>query len=509
MNKALPVALLIALALCALPLRDMAMASTVFNGIINSDTTWTAESSPYNINGPVAVNRGATLTVEAGATVNFNGYILQVNGTFQALGTDSNPITFQGGGEVDFMPSSSSWSQSAGSGSIIEHTDGLYLIKITGVSPKIDSNRVGNPITVDDEVKVGGIKVYSGSPVITGNLFGDGYYSYIIGLTVAAGSPEVSGNTISRVTVTGGTPTIQSNVVTKGVYIDGGFPSVNGNQIIGPGYPGNYYDFGVSYYSNGITGGADEDGMVISGNTVVNCETGIDVGSYLGKTITVENNLVYNCSTAGIEASSGVTIQGNTIVYCNVSIALDDPCTVSNNNLENYVSNSICLQNAQGAVNAANNWWGTPDTQAISQSIYDSKYNYNLGTVTYLPILAQPNSAAPSTQWTINWSPSQSNVTPIQATATPTSTPIIQQNQPTPTPTKSAASGGSTTRSVGSVEQTILGAAEVVAVALAVGWIIVIAVFVTRRLKRFLPEPAHDEVFHLNVICIEFHTLKR
>jgi len=48
------------------------------------------------------------------------------------------------------------------------------------------------------------------------------------------------------------------------------------------------------------------------------------------------------------------------------------------------------------SVTVSNNWWGTTDQQAISNSIYDSKNDFNLGTVNFVPFLAAPNPQAPS-----------------------------------------------------------------------------------------------------------------
>jgi len=56
-------------------------ADTNVTGIITSDTTWTKANSPYSLTGPVAVNSGITLTIEAGVQVYFNTYYLQVNGS--------------------------------------------------------------------------------------------------------------------------------------------------------------------------------------------------------------------------------------------------------------------------------------------------------------------------------------------------------------------------------------------------------------------------------------------
>ena len=40
-------------------------------------------------------------------------------------------------------------------------------------------------------------------------------------------------------------------------------------------------------------------------------------------------------------------------------------------------------------VDATNNWWGITDTQTINQTIYDSKIDTHLGTVTFVPFLVR------------------------------------------------------------------------------------------------------------------------
>lgn len=71
--------------------------------------------------------------------------------------------------------------------------------------------------------------------------------------------------------------------------------------------------------------------------------------------------------------------------------------------LNNIISNkeySIYLYASPSAttnaINVTNNWWGTLDSEAIVTSIRDYKYNAELGNVAYLPILSEPNYAAPT-----------------------------------------------------------------------------------------------------------------
>ena len=57
--------------------------------------TWTAANSPYQIQGDITVQTGQTLEIQAGVTIDFQGYYeLLVNGKLLALGDDNNKIHF-------------------------------------------------------------------------------------------------------------------------------------------------------------------------------------------------------------------------------------------------------------------------------------------------------------------------------------------------------------------------------------------------------------------------------
>jgi parallel beta-helix repeat protein len=76
---------------------DHAKSNTVISGgVISTDDTWTLGNSPYWIEGDVYVENEATLTVEAGVEVRFNGsYSLCIgNGTLSAIGDGANKIWF-------------------------------------------------------------------------------------------------------------------------------------------------------------------------------------------------------------------------------------------------------------------------------------------------------------------------------------------------------------------------------------------------------------------------------
>jgi outer membrane protein assembly factor BamB len=70
------------------------------SGRIATDTRWTTHESPYLVVGSILIEEWATLTIEPGVTVTFDGfYSLQVDGTVFARGEEDRPILFTFAGE--------------------------------------------------------------------------------------------------------------------------------------------------------------------------------------------------------------------------------------------------------------------------------------------------------------------------------------------------------------------------------------------------------------------------
>jgi len=84
-----------ALFLAGCLLAGEASAETLVNSNITTNTTWTTTGSPYVIQKGISVKAGATLKLEPGVTVAFNGqYRLTAEGSINAVGTAASPITF-------------------------------------------------------------------------------------------------------------------------------------------------------------------------------------------------------------------------------------------------------------------------------------------------------------------------------------------------------------------------------------------------------------------------------
>ncbi len=70
-------------------------AGSTVSGMISTDTNWTLEGSPYTVVDNITVENGATLTIEAGVQVLFDGhYYILINGTLRSLGKSDREVVF-------------------------------------------------------------------------------------------------------------------------------------------------------------------------------------------------------------------------------------------------------------------------------------------------------------------------------------------------------------------------------------------------------------------------------
>lgn len=412
-------------------------AATSVEGFITSDTIWSVANSPYQLNGVVAVNNDVILTIEAGVTVDFNSWYMQVDGALDARGASDNKITLTSQSHsinqrIIFSASSTTWNEQTGTGSIIEYAnlDKVYLT-ISG-SPKINKNTINSRYT----------------------------------LSVDDGSPVISNNEISCT---------DSVLYVKG----GGSATVSGNVIMGSG-------------SGSIFGISVAVDTTVFNNTVTNCAAGIHATNYSTingnrllsngdgilntAAVTAQNNLIAN-NSVGINGGSGVFENNAITANSKAGIEFSAPPTAfSNNNIYNNTLNVIVKTASD--VTATNNWWGTTNIEAINQTIYDKKNNADLGRVIFTPTLTAPNPEAPSI----------SDVATPTPAPTPSITPTLPEETPDTSiePTSTASSQPST---VDSSDSVIFGLSwreitVIAIVAIGISWLIVLAVILSRKAYR-------------------------
>jgi hypothetical protein len=363
---------------------------------------------------------------------------------------------------------------------------GRIYVAYSAQSPVITYNTVTGGIEVNKEAR---------SPQISYNTISGG-------MTIGGDSATVSFNTITGgISASASTITFLNNTIAGSAvgidFVPASIASstnatIVNNKIVasetGIRVPGSFTEFIYGYYTDAY----------ISGNSITGCaNAGIQVG---GATygvndyprpdiVTIENNLLAN-NNIGVNTSGTSRIEGNTISNNNYGIIGGDP--IRNNIIANNkygimggstVEGNVIINNEVGLVggiqitkntiakntlgiksgfstlnynnifdnqmnvnftssnnaDATYNWWGTTDTEKISQSIYDYKNDFTLGKVNFEPFLTSPNPDAPAIPATLPTSiptpsPGESPSTPTPpptSSPSPTSTP---NQQPTLTP---------------------------------------------------------------------------
>jgi hypothetical protein len=239
--------------LAAAVLFGTVQASTDVSGVINTNTSWTKANSPYTLTGELTVSPEATLTIEAGSTVNVQTYSLQVDGTLRAIGNKEDPIHFNGiiesedRGAVIFRPSSKGWNETTGSGCIVETSIFNATALALQSSAKVNNN------TINSDIYAYGspiIMYASGSPTITNNTITAVISAFdktvvannsINGKIEALNSATIANNTIERVSIfspydivlTASDTSLITNNYLKGIVWVVGSPTISNNVIEG------------------------------------------------------------------------------------------------------------------------------------------------------------------------------------------------------------------------------------------------------------------------------------
>ncbi len=391
-------------------------------GTIAADTVWTHDKT-YIVQGNIGVAPGYTLTIEPETEVRFDGnYALNVGGTLVADGTSDRPIRFvsHSGATWDgihFADSSADVVLDADygyvSGSILRHVhiEDAVSLSCASATPYMAHLSAVNVTDIDwtpGTLKVGTL-VLPGQALLTDSSIVDakGILGFVVGSSSLPDGVFIHGDAhylrnevIHGQVHIGGTATVISSSVTHGALRVGQNSLVLTNTVSGGIRAGD----GSTLRRNDVQGTTEEWGIESDG--VITATANRLVGNAYGLRANggwIQDNLIANNRGVGLELSGDATVISNTFTGNGGSaIVLSDgnAFQISGNNLEGNrgpydVENQI-PGTTLALLPAQDNWWGTMDTVAIAQRIFDFSDDFDIGEVAYAPVLTGPVQAAPA-----------------------------------------------------------------------------------------------------------------
>jgi parallel beta-helix repeat protein len=338
-----------------------AKPSTQVSGVLTHDTVWSKQGSPYVFVGAVGVPAGITLTVEAGVVVDIGSYYLEVNGTLNVEGTELDKVVFTSDENPAHGPAISLVAA-------VPFGQGHNNIVIAYGNPTLNiKNAVLNNTSVfglgtssEATVMIKDCVLLNSAVDIWGSTMMSS--SYFTGAVLSRGNSSLTGNTFLGGVEVSGDFVVSGNNITRaggGAVMAWGSGSISGNIIWGSSY--------------GIT---QVDKTILSAS--------------------IERNLITN-NTCGIylrDSSDDAVIKDNTFAVNQVGISNPSNKVVIAGN--SFIDNAVYdIQAGSDAVSATGNYWGTIDSNEISQKIYDSTDDFSMGTVIYTPFLTSSSANAP------------------------------------------------------------------------------------------------------------------
>jgi hypothetical protein len=376
-------------------------ASQTVNGIIFTDTTWTKSQGPYTFSGPVAVNKGATLTIEAGTTIDIGcQYYLQVNGTLEVLGSQNAPVQFNSG-QIIFTETANGWDEESKTGCRIENANFTYTQILSNVALKMVNSQINADIRVLDgsgkrsffsNNNVRGTLEISNADIFDSSIsILKASNSQLIHSTITAG---ITGNSLMidgcKINGSGGTPygavsamklegkvTITNSVISGGgtsydfffrdtyevtaLEIEHGQVIISNNTITGTikvslenePFQSVTSEFSHNIVSNKVKIYGDQtiifdnqvDGSIVaSGSSIVIQNNTVQGISFGGSQIVVSDNLVVNGSGIDAVSEGSAVIERNLIrnnhqgIQCNSGGLIIRNNTLKDNRIAVYVS---------------------------------------------------------------------------------------------------------------------------------------------------------------------------
>ena len=248
------------------------------------------------------------------------------------------------------------------------------------------------------------------------------------------------------------------------------YPIISSNIISGGT---GFYKWGIQCFGYAL----------IVDNTISDCNYGVYLytqdmqfgGSIAPNAILERNKITGNTQGIHLEiyparvyGTINPSIISNTISQNTIGIYIDGDSSkpiLRNSNIQDNSNYNIQLKSS-GNLNATYNWWGTTDTSSIDQTIFDSKRDFNLGTVNYTPYLTAPNTQA---------TPDPNAPMPVpNSSISPSPSP---SPSPEPEPTPSPSPDQSNTRGGTSWEFN----GEVAVIAALVGVSVVLAIVLKKK----------------------------
>ena len=450
MPKVAFVLLLLAMLCQLIFVGDITRASIGTDGTLTSDTTWTPAQSPIRLTGTVTVNPGVTLTIEPGVTVDVREFHILVEGTLIARGTSQNKIIFtttadknDGLHYPDRQPyrlnfyRNASLEQKIQSTSIIENaiiTEPINIIDPVTIAKSSLQGAViidGNSAELSEN-DLSDVHILNGSPILNNNTITD--------VLIPGGTPTFVNNTIKgRVLSAGVSPVFLGNTFFDGITVSNGqctitnnefkptndktiikawgtYENISNNTIIG----NNKSQIGIDVAESAsmpfyfdLDSGLFKNNWInvkpgtasINGNNIYNCLIGISThycdaqisnnlvsNNYLGVTI---NSSYYR----GATDNNTVVIYENTIENNSIGIGFSSNKTtanITNNEIYGNINYNLQMDSSKN-ITVTNNCWGTTDSNAINQSIYDYKNDPSLGRVTFMPFSTAPYAQSSTT----------------------------------------------------------------------------------------------------------------
>ncbi len=345
---------------------------------LTTNTIWTNDKT-YIVNGNVAVANGATLTIQPGTTIKFNGnYKLWIQGKLIANGTAAQPIVFKSN-------TSGTWDQilfdDAAEDAVADvngnYTSGniLRYVHVEGSSAGIHCT---NATPYLASLQSAGITCLAGATpiwLLDSNINGA---IWLPDTNVNGNSAKVLRNIVRGMLSVGKSARVEQNTVAEGgISVDDG-SVVQNNKV----------------QNSDVAGIAASGNVTLTANRVVGNATGINASGG-----TVQNNLIANNTGIGLQLNGNATVSNNTFTgnQGNAIVINNGAPTLTNNNLERNKGQYDLENNSTQNINAQSNWWGTTNANTIASRIYDfSDGNPTLGQVNFSSALSNPNQTAPA-----------------------------------------------------------------------------------------------------------------